>query len=229
MKKHTKKSKLIFSAIILVAVVVVICIFTATPKEALIDDVAYINQLDEGFPTGCESVSTVMALNYIGVDISVDDFVDKYLPKSDSTYEFDPYREFGGDPRSKKGGVGCYYTAIETAVNNLIEDQNLDIKVTALKDVTLEKLCSKYVAKGIPVVMWATAGMAKTYETKVILKNGQLTSWRSPLHCLLLVGYDEDNCIFHDPLTKSYQSYSKETVRVAYFEMLKQAIVVEKK
>ncbi len=223
------KSKFILSAIISVAVVTVICIFTATPKEALIEDVPYINQLDEGFPTGCESVSTVMALNYIGVDISVDDFVDKYLPKSDSTYEFDPYREFGGDPRSKKGGVGCYYTAIEDAVNNLIEDQNLDIKVTALKEVTLDKLCSKYVSKGTPVVMWATAGMAETYETKIILKNGQPTVWRSPLHCLLLIGYDEDNYIFHDPLTKSYQSYSKESVRTAYFEMLKQAIVVEKK
>ena len=37
-------------------------------------DVPYINQ-SENYPTGCESVTTVMLLHYPGYDISVDDFV----------------------------------------------------------------------------------------------------------------------------------------------------------
>ena len=31
-------------------------------------------------PTGCESVSTVMVLNYLGVEIEPETFIDNYLP-----------------------------------------------------------------------------------------------------------------------------------------------------
>lgn len=41
-------------------------------------DVPHIYQYDT-YPTGCESVSAVCALRYSGADISVDDFIDKYL------------------------------------------------------------------------------------------------------------------------------------------------------
>ena len=43
--------------------------------------VPYIDQTKE-WPTGCESVSAVMLLQYLGMDISVEQFVDFYLEKT---------------------------------------------------------------------------------------------------------------------------------------------------
>ena len=43
-------------------------------------DVPYIDQTQE-WPTGCESVSAVMLLQYLGVNISVNEFIEKYLER----------------------------------------------------------------------------------------------------------------------------------------------------
>ena len=40
--------------------------------------VPYIDQSVK-YPTGCESVSAVMLLQYLGYEISVDEFISKYL------------------------------------------------------------------------------------------------------------------------------------------------------
>ena len=52
-------------------------------------DVPYIDQ-SKRYPTGCESVSTVMALQYAGVNISVDKFIDNYLYTTPATYTSTP-------------------------------------------------------------------------------------------------------------------------------------------
>ena len=39
-------------------------------------DVPYIDQ-SKLYPTGCESVSTVMLLRFLGIDITVDEFIEK--------------------------------------------------------------------------------------------------------------------------------------------------------
>lgn len=46
-----------------------------------------------------------MALNHIGIDVSVDKFIDSYLTKTG--VPFDPSISFGGNPRSTSG-YGCY-------------------------------------------------------------------------------------------------------------------------
>ena len=33
------------------------------------------------YPTACEIVSAVMVLSYYGYNVSIDDFIDDYLPK----------------------------------------------------------------------------------------------------------------------------------------------------
>ena len=43
-------------------------------------DVPYLDQSVK-YPTGCESVSAVMLLQYLGYEISVDTFIEKYLEK----------------------------------------------------------------------------------------------------------------------------------------------------
>ncbi|WP_077534333.1 C39 family peptidase [Massiliimalia massiliensis] len=55
-------------------------------------NVSFISQYPK-YPTGCESVSTVMVLRHIGNQMTVDTFIDKYLNKG-STKGFNPYVEF---------------------------------------------------------------------------------------------------------------------------------------
>ena len=81
---------------------------SSQPESALIN-AEHIYQLDK-WPTGCESVSAVMAMKAAGLDITVDEFIDNYL--NCTPRPFDPEKSFGGDPRSKSG-KGCYAPVIK--------------------------------------------------------------------------------------------------------------------
>ena len=83
-------------------------------------DVPIISQMPD-YPTGCESVSAVMALRYYGESVTVDDFIDDHLPKSAYVYSKDgiyygpsPFQYFVGNPRSKNSS-GCMATVIHHA------------------------------------------------------------------------------------------------------------------
>ncbi|MBQ0110890.1 MAG: C39 family peptidase, partial [Oscillospiraceae bacterium] len=70
---------------------------TANDKtNAVVIDVEALAQNPE-FPTGCESVSAVMALKYAGHSVTVSKFVDSYLEKSAEFY-IDGDRKVGPDP-----------------------------------------------------------------------------------------------------------------------------------
>ena len=82
--------------------------FLRTNEKHMID-APFIGQM-ELYPTGCESTSAVMALQYYGVDISVDDFIDNYLDLGTAPYEYDgifygdsPWDCFLGSPYEGSG------------------------------------------------------------------------------------------------------------------------------
>lgn len=184
----------------------------------------FISQLGK-YPTGCESVTTVMALNHIGIDISVDKFIDSYLTKTG--VPFDPNISFGGNPRYTSG-YGCYAPVIKKALDKALSRQKYTAK--QLYGVSLKNLCSNYIDKGIPVILWATMYMNTPYISSTWTYNGKTINWIAPEHCLLLVGYDSSHYIFNDPLTYQPQTYySKSSVEVAYKGLNYQAIVLEKK
>ena len=184
----------------------------------------FISQLGK-YPTGCESVTTVMALNHIGIDISVDKFIDSYLTKTG--VPFDPNISFGGNPRYTSG-YGCYAPVIKKALDKALSGQKYTAK--QLYGVSLKNLCSNYIDKGIPVILWATMYMNTPYISSTWTYNGKTINWIAPEHCLLLVGYDSSHYIFNDPLTSHPQTYySKSSVEVAYKGLNYQAIVLEKK
>lgn len=181
------------------------------------------------FPTGCESVTAVMALNFAGYDITVDDFVDKYLPKSEDftytdgkKYGPSPHEYFIGNPRNG-GSFGCYSEVIAAAVKNY----NPNIVVENLNSSEISELCEKYIDKDIPVIMWATISMAQSYNSeKWTLPDGTDFCWRSNEHCLLLIGYDENYYYFNDPYTAKTVNYEKALVEKRYLELSKQALAI---
>ena len=97
-----------------------------SPATKLIN-VPYINQRKK-YPTGCESISAVMALNYAGYDISPEDFIANYLPQSPvpyidesgKLYGYNPYSVFLGSPYSADGW-GCYYTVIGRCISKIVD------------------------------------------------------------------------------------------------------------
>ena len=191
---------------------------TCGSKNAKTIYAPYIYQMN-GFPTGCESVSAVMALRKAGVNMPVATFVDRYLDKSPYTRSFDPNTHFGGNPRLSSG-MGCYAPVIMEALTEALAGKTLYAK--DLTGTSISNLCSQYIDNGIPVIMWATMemkqGYTKTYSEGLV--------WKAPEHCLLLVGYDSTCYIFHDPMKKAYVHYIKADVEAAYEFMGSQAIVI---
>lgn len=184
-------------------------------------NVPYISQVNS-YPTGCESVSTVMALNFAGNDISVDTFIDSYLDKSPYIHNFNPNECFGGDPRSSSG-MGCYAPAIAKALNKFLPQSNQ--YVVNLTGNSLSEICKSYIDNGIPVIMWATQGMKPARN--VSYEEG--LQWIAPEHCLLLTGYDDRCYIFNDPLVGANIHYLKSDVELAFEALNAQALAIIKK
>ena len=188
-------------------------------------DAPFISQ-NPNYPTGCESVSTVMALQYAGVEISVDKFIDNYLYKTG--IPFDPNISFGGDPRSVYS-YGCYAPVIKNALDKCFSTEGLSTySATQLSNVSLQQLCAEYIDNNIPVILWATMNMATPYNGNRWTYNGKTIQWIAPEHCLLLVGYDDEHYIFNDPLRSKQTYYRKSAVETAYAGLFKQAVVIKK-
>lgn len=193
---------------------------TCGSKNAKTVSAPYIYQIDD-FPTGCESVSAVMALQKAGVNMTVATFVDRYLDKDPNRKSFNPNTHFGGNPRNSSG-MGCYAPVIMEALGEALAGKTQYAE--NITGTSLSTLCSKYIDNGIPVVMWATMemkqGYIRTYDEGLV--------WKAPEHCLLLVGYNSTCYIFHDPMKGAYVHYLKSDVEAAYEFMGSQAIVVLK-
>ena len=195
--------------------------------QSKILDVPHICQNDPNnkFPSGCESVSAVMALRAANFNISVADFVDNYLDKAPRT-NFHPNIAFGGDPR--QSDYGCYAPVIKNAINKILAPTNYEAK--ELYDVPIATLCSEYIDNNIPVIFWATTDMDPWYYGATLYYNGTSFKWIAPEHCLLLVGYDDNYYYFNDPQKTSAKTrYWKADVEAAYAGLLKQAVVIVKK
>lgn len=165
-------------------------------------DVPYIDQSIR-FPTGCESVSTVMLLQYLGYDITVDEFIEKYLEqrkleeRDGQLYGPSPDEYFCGSPYDEDS-FGCYAPVICKALKKAAGKQYRIINETG---TSMEELLANYIDKGTPVIFWACINMREPVtgpEWKLFDREETFT-WISNEHCMLLVGYDNDGYYFNDP------------------------------
>ena len=203
-----------------------------TDEKSTIISVPYINQ--NNYPTGCESCSTVMMLNFWDIDISVDNFIDNYLDTGeiifdgDTMYAPDPNKAFVGNPRSDDS-YGCYAPVIVNSINKIISDKNLNFNVQNVSGTSLKNLCKEYIDNNMPVVVWASIDMepTKTGASWIIHDTGKEFTWTRREHCLVLVGYDDNHYYFNDPYENNgVVSYPKDTCEKRYSELFKQAVVM---
>ena len=201
-------------------------------------DVEYMNQ-SEKYPTGCESISTVMCLHYWKVDITPKEFIDKYLEKGNiyekegQLYAPNPFDKFVGSPYLNSS-FGCYEPVIEKALNKLISDKKLNFEVKNLNKVPMATIIKNYIDKNIPVIFWATMDLKESYYTRIwtVPETGEKYQWKAKEHCMLLVGYDneKDGYYFNDPLNNNgIILYNKALVEKRHEEQFSNAIAIVKK
>lgn len=201
-------------------------------KAKIIESVPVLSQFPD-FPTGCESVSAVTVLKFYGENISTAQFVDNYLPKS-AEFFYDgfkrqgpsPYEYFIGNPRTA-ASYGCMAPVIERSLCDYFGDSE---RVKNTTGTELDELCREYIDNGIPVIIWATINMLETKPTNSwYLSDGTRFTWPGNEHCLVLIGYDEENYYFNDPYAGKTVKYKKETVEDRHAEQGMQSVVVLKK
>ena len=229
----------------------------------MILEVPYIDQSVK-YPTGCESVSTVMLLQYLGYEISVDEFIENYLEqdsfeqRDEELYGPNPREVFCGSPYDEES-FGCYSPVIVKALNRIFEetekwqgicagssdyhkvicrqeksDAGTHWKYCAVDETgkTAQQLVEKYVKNGMPVIFWACIDMKEPIigpEWK-LKDTGEIFTWISNEHCLLLVGEDETGFYFNDPHgNHGVIRYEKELVENRHKAQMLQAVAVIQK
>lgn len=200
-----------------------------TNKARIIQNVPVLSQFPD-FPTGCESVSAVMVLNFWGENISAAEFVDEYLPKNAEFYYKwckrygpSPYEYFIGNPRTS-ASYGCMAPVIEKALCDYFGGSE---KVRNTTGTELSQLCSEYIDNDIPVMVWATINMLETvHKNSWYLSDDSRFTWPGNEHCTVLIGYDSDCYYFNDPYAGKTVKYDKKTAEQRYSELNKQSVVV---
>ncbi len=165
-------------------------------------EVPYITQSIK-YPTGCESVSTVMLLQYLGYDITVDEFIAEYLEqkafeeRDGQLYGPSPYESFCGSPYDE-ASFGCYAPVICHALEKAIGETYQVINETG---TSMTDLLKKYIDHKMPVIFWACINMRApiTGPEWKLFHTGETFTWISNEHCMLLIGYDEEGYYFNDP------------------------------
>lgn len=166
--------------------------------------VPYIDQTKD-YPTGCESVSAVMLLWYLGISVTVDEFIERYLEKENMHYEkgrlygSDPFWRFAGSPYDSES-FGCYTPVIVRALNKVFAEKNLKMSAVDISGKPMADILRDFLDKDMPVVFWASIDLKETVMgPQWYLSDGSLFTWISNEHCMLLVGYDEASYYFNDP------------------------------
>ena len=172
------------------------------------------------YPTGCESVSLYMLLNYYGVDVTVDQIYD-LLPMGAQPYDDDegvrhganPEREFVGDPRSEYSyGVfnepiarvaEQFMPGVETRTGASIDD------IKAILDT------------GNPVLAWYVSAPMRDimYRWSWLDENGETVYWPGGEHAVVICGYDEDSLTYRDPNAGTTVVIDCDTFRKSFDEL----------
>ncbi len=197
----------------------------------IIKNVPLIKQFP-AYPTGCETVSAMMALQYYGETVSIEEFIDNHLEKgqlytkNDVLYGPSPYDKFIGDPRSESS-FGCFAPVMERALISYLGDKNRIQNVTGLN---MDQLCALFIEKDIPVLVWVSIYMEPVGLSTVWYneKNGEKLQWRTNEHCMVLVGFDATHYYFNDPYSGKQLRYAKSIAKDRHAKFENQSLVITK-
>ena len=161
------------------------------------------------YPTGCESVSLTMLLKYYGINVSVDDVINR-LKKGDlpyyeggTKYGGNPEVEFIGSPYSNSS-YGVYEKPIAEVANSFKSGINIRNNFPFSEVINI-------VSSGKPVIVWTSIGMSLPYiSTSWVYKPTMETIyWKSNEHAVVIIGTEGENVVIADPIGGKIKRYQK--------------------
>lgn len=169
-----------------------------TETGVMLDVIEFCQYPD--YPTGCESVSLYMLLNYYGIDAEVDDIYD-LLPMGAQPYDDEagvrhganPEREFVGDPRSEYS-----YGVFNEPIAQVAEQFKPGVATrtgAAVDDI------KAILDTGNPVLVWYVSAPMRDimYRWCWLDENGEMVYWPGGEHAVVVCGYDDTSLTYRDP------------------------------
>ena len=170
-----------------------------TEKSGVLLDVIEFCQYPD-YPTGCESVSLYMLLNYYGIDVTVDEIYD-LLPMGVQPYDDEngvrhggnPEREFVGDPRSEYS-YGVFNGPIAKVAERFMPG------VRTKTGATVDEI-KAILDTGNPVLAWYVSAPNRDimHRWSWIDENGEMVCWPGGEHAVVVCGYDDTSITYRDP------------------------------
>ena len=172
----------------------------AEPEETgvILDVIEFCQYPD--YPTGCESVSLYMLLNYYGVDVTVERIYD-LLPMGAQPYDDEngvrhganPEREFVGDPRNENS-YGVFNEPIAKVAEQFMP--GVETKTGASIDEIRAVLDT-----GNPVLAWYVSAPMRDimYRWSWLDENGETVHWPGGEHAVVICGYGDHSLTYRDP------------------------------
>lgn len=198
-----KSSKIIIGIVLLLILAVVFVPMLMNQSNSKKLDVAAYNQHPD-YPTGCESASLYMLLNYYNINASMEEIVEG-LPKGPTPYEKDggvyganPEKEFVGDPKDSNS-YGVFNEPIKEVADTFKSG------AIAKTGATIDDV-KAIIDSGNPVIAWNTTNLEKVIEYReewLDYETGEIIKWPSYEHAVLVYGYDTNNIFYNDPNTGS--------------------------
>jgi uncharacterized protein YvpB len=179
-------------------------------------EIRLINQHAVNMPNGCETVSLAMVLGRYLPDITPREIAENFLPRSGlPAYDQgilkaeDPARYFIGDPAGR--GYGIFAPGLAKAARDTLEAYGLSLEVLDISGCSEEELFS-HAGDGYPVIVWIPMRLAAvSWGTAASwhLPDHSYHRWPSPMHCAVLVDFDEASVTLYDP-TVGIVEYNRE-------------------
>ena len=152
------------------------------------------------YPTGCESVSLYMLLDYYGADVTVDQIYD-LLPMGAQPYDDEngvrhganPEREFVGDPRSEYS-YGVFNEPIAKVAEQFMPG------VQTQTGASIDEI-KAILDTGNPVLAWYVSAPMRDimYRWSWLDENGETVHWPGGEHAVVICGYDDVSITYRDP------------------------------
>lgn len=199
---------------------------TPSSKEVMLDVIEFCQYPD--YPTGCESVSLYMLLNYYGTDVTVEQIYD-LLPMGAQPYDDEqgvrhganPEREFVGDPRSEYS-----YGVFHEPIAKVAEQFRPGVKTK--KGAGIDDIRA-VLDTGNPVLAWYVSAPMREimYRWSWLDEKGETVSWPGGEHAVVICGYDDTSLTYRDPNAGTTvvidfdtfeKSFSELGGRIVYYE-----------
>lgn len=157
------------------------------------------------YPNGCEAAAAVMLLNYYGIDINLDEFIN-LLPKSPiyeengTRFGPNPAKYYAGDPSSPTKGWGCFDTVIANTINTILASNN-SFLISTPSNV---KNDLETISHSSPCLIWVTINYEEASDVFTWSSYDKLETYTYPKneHVVVLTGYDNNNYYINDPLNE---------------------------